>query len=153
MSPERRGKLMIKSNYEYITEHNALNYTEGRGGHHPELIVIHHWGALGQTFEGVLNWFCANPACQTSAHYVAEEGKVACIVDPENTAWHAGRWDYNLKTIGIECRPEATPGDYLTVAELIANLWSTYGVLPLIGHRDVPSVPTGCPGIWNVAKL
>lgn len=153
MSLEQRGKRMSKSNYEYITDYNALNYTEGRNGHHPELIVIHHWGALGQRFENVINWFCENPNVETSAHYVVEAGKVACIVDLDDTAWHAGRWDYNLKSIGIECRPEATDADYMTVAALVADIWRIYGKLPLIGHRDVPNVPTFCPGLWNVERI
>lgn len=144
---------MNNKNYQYITEHDAINYFKGREGERPKIIVIHHWGKLGQSFDNVISWFCDNPNCETSAHYVVEAGKVACIVDLDDTAYHAGDWDYNLKSIGIECRPEATDADYATVAELVADLWETYGKLPLIGHRDVPNVPTGCPGIWDVKRL
>lgn len=143
----------IKSEYQYITNHDALQYTVGRQGQEIRYIVIHHWGNRGQTFEGVLNWFCHNQNCQTSAHYVAEAGKVACIVDLSNTAYHAGNWLYNLQSIGIECRPEATENDYQTVAQLIANLWKAFGKLELIEHRNVPGAMTSCPGIWNLKKL
>ena len=136
--------------YEYITNRNATAYTVGRGGNNIEYIVIHHWGVMGQKFENVVNWFCS-PNCPTSAHYVAEEGRVACLVNLSDTAYHAGNWQANQKSIGIECRPEATEGDYKTVAELVANLWKTYGKLPLKRHKDI--VPTACPGIWNIEKL
>ena len=139
--------------YQYITSRNARNYTYGREGNSIKYIVLHHWGERGQTFDGILKWFCDTPDCSTSAHYVVEENKVACIVDLSNTAWHAGIWAYNLQSIGIECRPEATEGDYRTVAELVAKIWKAYGKLPIIRHRDVPNVYTSCPGIWNVQKL
>lgn len=139
--------------YQYITEHDALNFAEGRQGEKIKYIVIHHWGKMGQRFDNVIDWFCANQTCETSAHYVVEAGKVACIVDPANTAWHAGNWAYNAQSIGIECRPEATDGDYDTTAQLIAELWRTYGKLPLLGHRDVPGVQTACPGGWDLKRL
>lgn len=139
--------------YNYLTQYNAQNYTKGRFGQQITEIIIHHWGVEGQTFEGVLNWFCNNAVCRSSAHYVVEAGRVACIVDCANTAWHASNWDFNLKTIGIECRPEATDGDYETVGELIAAIWKTYGKLPLRKHRDVPGAKTYCPGKWDLQRL
>lgn len=139
--------------YQYITNRNARAFTKGREGKKIKYIVIHHWGAKGQTFDGVMKWFCDNPSCPTSAHYVVEAGKVACIVDLANTAWHAGNWAYNTQSIGIECRPEATDGDYNTVAELIAKIWKRYGKLPLIRHKDVPQVYTACPGDYDIKRL
>src|SRR5688572_19610022 len=86
-------------------------------------ITIHHWGRYGQTFQGVINYLCSpRPANPTSAHYVAVAGRVACIVDPDNAAYHCGVSAGNTGSIGIECRPEATDGDYETVAELIRDL-------------------------------
>lgn len=129
--------------YEYITKFDSPNYNSGRQGHKVKYIVIHHWGADGQSFQGVVSWLCrANGS--SSAHYVVEAGKVACIVSPEDTAWHAGNWNYNLESIGIECRPEMSDGDFATTAELVANIWKDYGKLPIIGHRDI--VATACPG-------
>lgn len=135
--------------FEFITQYNSPNYTEGRNGNTPKYIVVHHWGADGQSFMGVVNWLCRNGG-GSSAHYVLEDGRVACIVDPEDTAWHAGNWDYNLVSIGIECRPEMTAGDLRTLAELIAEIWKVYGKLPIIGHKDI--VATACPGRYY-AKL
>ena len=130
----------------------AVNYTPGRQGRKITAIAIHHWGSLGQTHDGVVNWFC-NPAqgAQTSAHFVVSGGRVHCIVSPADTAWHAGNWEANLTTIGIECRPEATDADYKTAAELVRWLWSKYGDLPLKPHKAFTS--TACPGRWDLARL
>ena len=119
------------------------NYNIGRAEKTIDYIVIHHWGNEGQSFSGVISWLCRNDG-DSSAHYVVQNGRVECIVNPNDTAWHAGNWNYNLKTIGIECRPEMTNGDFDTTARLIANLWKMYGKKPIIGHRDI--VPTACPG-------
>lgn len=139
--------------YTYFSEYNAKCFTKGRGGKAIKYIIIHHWGKRGQSFEGVLSWFCASPKCETSAHYVIEAGRVACLVSPSDTAYHAGNWAYNEVSIGLECRPEASEGDYITTAKLISELWRVYGKLPLIGHKDVPRVSTACPGVWDTKKL
>ena len=119
------------------------NYNIGRAEKPIDYIVIHHWGHEGQSFSGVVCWLCRMNG-DSSAHYVVQGGRVECIVNPNDTAWHAGNWNYNLRTIGIECRPEMTDGDFDTTARLIANLWKMYGKKPIIGHRDI--IPTACPG-------
>ncbi len=136
-----------KMSYNYDTSHSSPHYTAGREGNTPDGIVIHHWGSSGQTHDGVVAYLCiSRPANPTSAHYVVSAGRVSCIVDPDNTAYHAGNWSANLTKIGIECRPEMTSEDMTTVAELIADIRNTYGNLPLSGHCDWQS--TACPGNW-----
>ena len=134
--------------YEYITKYDSPNYSKGRPQGKPAFIVIHHWGADGQKFQNVVNYLCRKNG-NSSAHYIVESGKVACIVDPENRAWHAGTGG-NPRGIGIECRPECTQGDLETVAELIADLRKTYGNLPLYPHKKF--MATACPGRYE-AKL
>ena len=130
----------------------AVKYTLGRQGRKVVDIVCHHWGLDGQTHDGVVDWFC-NPAkgARTSAHFVVSAGRVHCIVSPSDTAWHAGDWDENLQSIGIECRPEATAADYATVAELVRWLRTKYGNLPLRPHKQF--YPTDCPGRWDLTRL
>lgn len=135
--------------YEYITKYDSPNYTEGRQGNKISEIVIHHWGIDGQSFNDVVNWLCRKNG-DSSAHYVIEGGKVACLVDCADTAWHAGNFAHNLKSIGIECRPEMSAQDLETVCELVADLYEVYGVLPIVGHKDVSA--TSCPGRYY-AKL
>lgn len=130
----------------------AVKYTRGRQGRQIKDIVIHWWGVDGQTHDDVVDWFC-NPAkgAQTSAHFVVSAGRVHCIVSPSDTAWHTGDWDENLRSIGIECRPEATAADYATVAELVRWLRTRYGNLPLRPHKQF--YPTDCPGRWDLSRL
>jgi len=113
-------------------------------------IVIHHWGSLGQTHDGVVNFFVNGPGT-TSAHFVVSAGRIDCLVSPLDAAWHSGNAVGNATTIGIECRPEATDADYATVAELVAWLRSEYGDLPLTPHRQWQS--TACPGVWNLDRI
>ena len=134
--------------YEYITKFTSPN--QNARNSRIKSITIHHWGSRGQKFDNVVHWLCQKRA-GTSAHYVVEAGKVACIVDPDRRAWHAGNSRGNHESIGIECRPEATDGDYATVAALIADLRAVYGNLPLKRHRDWTA--TACPGVWDIQKL
>ena len=115
-----------------------------------ESITIHWWGSYGQTHEGVVNFFVNGPGT-TSAHFVASDGKVHCLVDPWDAAWHAGNPIGNASSIGIECRPEGTDGDYQTVAELIAWLRAEYGDLPLVPHNQWQA--TQCPGTYDLDRL
>lgn len=133
---------------QYITSHDSPNfgYPMGvRGQNRPEKIVIHHWGSDRSTFAGSISWLC-NPASEVSAHFVASAGKVACLVNLTDAAWHAGESWHNQHSIGIECNPRCSDDDMQTVAILVAGLWKIYGKLPVIGHRDV--VSTNCPGRW-----
>ena len=134
--------------YEYITKFTSPN--QNARNSRIKSITIHHWGSRGQKFDNVVHWLCQKRA-GTSAHYVVEAGKVACIVDPDRRAWHAGNSRGNHESIGIECRPEATEGDYATVAALVADLRAVYGNIPLKRHRDWTS--TACPGVWDIAKI
>lgn len=130
--------------YEYITKYDSPNYSPGRPAGAPNVIVIHYWDdpAKKPRFQGVVNWLC-RPNGTSSAHYVAEAGKVACLVAPRDRAWHAGPLG-NPRGIGIECNPRMSKGDLETVAELIANLRKTYGNLPLQPHKKYMN--TSCPG-------
>lgn len=134
--------------YEYITKFTSPN--QNARNTQVKSLTIHHWGSRGQKFDNVVHWLCQKRA-GTSAHYVVEAGRVACIVDPDRRAWHAGNSRGNHESIGIECRPEATEGDYATVAALIADLRAVYGNLPLYPHRHWTS--TACPGVWDLKKL
>lgn len=115
-------------------------------------IIIHHWGATGQTHGGVVNFFVNGPG-NTSAHFVSSgAGGTHCLVNPDDAAWHAGNAEGNRTKIGIECRPEADESDYREVANLIAWLRQTFNLpLPLSPHRDWQA--TACPGKWDLAKL
>ena len=126
------------------------NRVWNRGARKVSSITIHHWGNKGQQFDTVRDFLCTNNV-PTSAHYVVQDGLVACIVSPDDCAFHAGNAEGNTNSIGIECRPEATDGDYATVAELIAYLRGIYGDIPLRPHNYWYA--TACPGDYNLSRL
>lgn len=123
------------------------NYTHGREGLEPDRIVIHHWGADGQSHDGVVDFFTRGPGSGTSAHYVVSADRITQICHDYDTAYHAGNWTVNLRSIGIECRPEASDADVRTVAELVRRIRSEWGPLPLSVHSDY--YPTACPGRYR----
>lgn len=128
----------------YITRYDSPNYWDGQNS--PQEVVLHHWGADGQSFSGVVNWLC-NPRSKVSAHYVVGGNDCACIVNEGDAAWHAGSAWHNRHSIGIEARPEMDATTYKTVIETVAMIYKHVGrVLPVIGHRDI--VSTACPGRW-----
>lgn len=144
--------------YEFVTQHNATFYHDRPAGHQYAGIAIHWWGdpADRPTFDGTINYLVYGGAKNSaSVHYVAEAGKVACLLDPDTQlSWGqgdgAGGYGNNF-FISIECNPRASNEDYQTVAELIAELRATYGPLPLKPHRAFTS--TQCPGVWDLARL
>lgn len=142
--------------YQYLTQYDAACLTPGRP-YGIDAITIHWWDdpAAHPTFDGVIGGFVSG-ARKTSAHYVAEAGRVACLVDPDDRAWACGdgvdvNSGGNDRSISIECNPRQSDGDYDTIAQLIADLRATYGDLPLYPHRHWSA--TGCPGTYDLARL
>lgn len=119
------------------------NYSNGRPAGDPNEIIIHHWGSDGQRHQNVVDYLCNPKNHGASAHYVVSEGRVTQLVSDADRAWHAGPGG-NPRGIGIECRPEANPGDIATVQKLIAAIRAEHGNLPIRGHRDY--MQTACPG-------
>jgi len=112
--------------------------------------TIHHWGSFGQTHDGVNNFFVNGPG-GTSAHFNVSGGRINCLVNPWDAAWHAGNALGNRTSVGFECRPEGSDADYAAVAETLAFMNATYGKKPLRPHNYW--YPTACPGAWDLARL
>jgi len=134
---------------------NLVRNITGNQGFHsitPKAIVIHWWDDPSKrpTLEGVVSWF-HNPESEVSAHYVVSGNIVVQMVDENQRAWHA--MSANDYAIGIEVDPRVPDGTYDTTAELIRNIWSRYGRLPIMRHRDVPGVSTNCPGTLDVELI
>lgn len=145
--------------YQYITHIDSPNYTPAAqvarvfgiarsvGG-----FTYHWWGdpATRPTFDGVVSWLC-RPGGGSSAHYVVEAGRVACIVSPLDAAWHSGNARGNATTVGIEMNPRASDGDYQTAAELSAQLIDAFGDQLKYRHSDWSA--TQCPGNYDVNRI
>ena len=147
--------------YNYITKHNSPNYTPASQAQRVwgmprkvEGITIHHWGDPNQNpqFQNIVNYLCRSGG-NTSAHYVATgtNRQVACIVSPDDGAWHGGTAWSNARTIGIELDPRARDEDYDVAAELVADIRSAYGDVPIYWHSYF--VATACPGRWSPERL
>ena len=126
------------------------NYTNAnRGGADIDKIVIHV--AEGSS-SAAINWF-QNPRANASAHYVVDgKGDEAQCVKNEDIAWHAGWWETNERSIGIEHagyvhNPRSfTSRMYRSSARLSAHLCRRFNIPVdrryIIGHNEVP----GCRG-------
>lgn len=110
-------------------------------------VTVHWWGdpSTGPSFGGVASYL-SRQGGDTSAHFVVEAGRAACLVSPQDAAWHAGNATGNATTIGIECNPRCSEADLQSLVELIAWLESEYGSLNVYGHHDWTT--TTCPGVY-----
>lgn len=147
--------------YKYITQHDSPNYTPAAEAQATygmkraiEGITIHWWGdpKTNPLFDSIWKYLC-RAGGNTSAHFVATGTgrQVACIVNPGDVAWHSGSAWGNARTIGIELDPRARPEDYDVAAELVADIRSAYGDVPIYWHSYF--TPTACPGRWDPDKL
>jgi N-acetylmuramoyl-L-alanine amidase len=129
----------------------SCNYTTStrETSHDIRKIVIH---VAEGSYSGTISWL-ENCAAQASAHYVVNrEGRVAQCVRNEDIAWHAGWWDTNTHSIGIEHagyvdNPEWFTGSmYHASAKLSAWCCKEHKIpidrKHIIGHDEVP----GCSG-------
>ena len=135
----------------------ASNYTVGRDGQGVELIVD-HWTVV--MFEGAIRRF-QNPASILSAHYViGSDGRIAQLVSEDDTAYHAGVFSVNQRSIGIEheAGPAMPPSDalYAASARLHADIAARYGLGLEVGATVLPHhaiVPTECPGTLDLDRI
>lgn len=133
------------------------NHNEGREGNKVE-IIVDHWTVV--MFEGAVRRF-KDPASRLSAHYIiGQDGRIAQLVSEDDTAYHAGRYDVNLRSIGIEheASPAMAPTEALYAASvrLHREIADRYGLALAVGstvlpHRSV--VPTECPGTLDLDRI
>lgn len=129
------------------------NYTHygstSRGIHY---VVIHD---IEGTAAGAISWFKSS-ASHVSAHYVVDySGAITQMVSDGDIAWHAGNYDYNTHSIGIEHAGYAykdywTEAEYVHSAALTRWICLTYGIpmdrSHIIGHVEVPLATHTDPG-------
>ncbi len=120
-----------------------------------KFIVLHHNAGVGLTTQ---DCFRVWQTRESSAHYQVEaSGRVGQLVGDGDTAWHAGDWDANLQSIGIEHANVSGPPGWgvsgQTVesgAHLVAALCVRFGLgRPQWGVNVFPHshfTRTACPG-------
>jgi N-acetylmuramoyl-L-alanine amidase len=127
------------------------HFTSGRSGSKIQHIVI-HYNAGDLTTEGCYSVWQTREA---SAHYQVESsGRIGQLVWDKDTAWHAGNWAENCKSIGIE-HANKSDGTVSAAclengAHLVAALCRLYGLgrpewgVNVFPHKKFSS--TSCPG-------
>lgn len=129
-----------------LTKH----FTPGRDGKSISSVVL-HYNDGDLSIDGCYDTWQTR---QASAHYqVQSDGLIGQLVWDGNTAWHAGDWDANCRSIGIE---HANRGDSLTDeciesgAHLVAAICTYYKLgRPQWGVNVFPHnhfSNTDCPG-------
>jgi N-acetylmuramoyl-L-alanine amidase len=135
---------------------STANYTaSNRPSTYPvELVVIH---VTQETFADTISLF-KDPAHAAASHYVVRsaDGAVDQCVREHDVAWHAGNWDYNTRSIGIEHEGWVDQPSYFTAAlyhasaALTAEICDKYGIPKdrnhIIGHSQVPGTDHTDPG-------
>src|SRR5919108_5263240 len=84
---------------EWLGPVPGTNYDTGRGGKRIDFIV-EHWTAA--TLDSAFARFM-DPRSVLSAHYlIGRDGRIIQLVSEDDTAFHAGDYDANQRSIGIE---------------------------------------------------
>ncbi|MFF1697622.1 N-acetylmuramoyl-L-alanine amidase [Streptomyces sp. NPDC058257] len=135
---------------------STSNYTvANRPSTYPVDYVIVH--VTQETYADTLAIF-QNSAKKVSSHYVvrSKDGHIAQCVRERNVGWHAGNWDYNTRSIGIEHEGWVDQPEYFTdamyeqSAQLTSAICDTYGIPKdrkhIIGHVEVPGTDHTDPG-------
>jgi hypothetical protein len=129
------------------------HFTAGRSGAKIDKIVIHHMATTN--FDSVPSIWQTR---QVSAHYgIGKNGEIHAYVDENNTAWHAGNWEANISSIGIEhCNSTGEPAwgiNQATIdasAKLCADIAKRYGLGKLVPNKNLfphsHFSATACPG-------
>ena len=130
---------------------NKGNFSESnRKSSDIDTLVIHYTGNDGDTAENNGNYF-KNNVVETSAHYFVDDTTVVRSVADKNIAWHAGDWNINCRSIGIEIAGSTTECKGKTLENVIAltkELMKKYNISKerVIRHYDANGKL--CPAFW-----
>lgn len=137
------------------------NFSQGREGEHIEL-VVDHW-TVGNAASAIARFKNPDPAQvggRASAHYIVHvDGSLTQMVNESDTAWHAGDFTANLRSVGIEWEGgpgrDFTDAQYATGARLHRDLAGRHRI-PLDAQHVRPHraiVATQCPGTLDLARI
>lgn len=136
---------------------HSNNFELGRRGNKVSMIIIHWIVGTLKSCDATFN----NPNRGASAHYGIGGNEVHQYVTEQDTAYHAGSFDVNLKSIGIE--HEGGPSipiiesTYQSSIELVAELCKRYKIPAnrdhIKMHREVSRTGTQCPGTLDIDRI
>lgn len=164
--PQEKGPEAAKADYSGAkwSAANKANYTNADRPHSDPIkkVIIH---TMQGSYSGTKSWF-KNANSEVSAHYIirSKDGEITQMVHDEDIGWHAGNWDVNVESIGIEHEgyidnPKKwfTNKMYESSAKLVASICDRYGIPVdrdhIIGHAEVPGADHTDPGKgWDWSK-
>jgi hypothetical protein len=134
-------------------------FTPGRGGLTVQTRLEHTTvGTMAATIK-----IFRSSSRRVSAHFVIGlDGRIVQCVDTDDTAWHAGDWATNLRSIGIEHVDDGaywdalrTDAEYAASARVQAWVGAAYGleasVATMQPHRLFTA--TACPDALDVPRI
>lgn len=144
----------------------SSNWDTGRGGNKVSGIVLHTMVGTTASAQSRFN----DPSSQVSVHYgVSLDGSITQWVEEPNTAYQAGNYAVNQKTIGIEHEDNGnandsvrTAAEYESSSDLVADICRRYGISCDTSHiflhknvidRSVYPGGTACPDGLDTNKI
>lgn len=120
---------------------DSRNYTADRQGCAINTIVVHYTGT-GAVAHNNLLYFSRSSAGVSAHYFIDKDGSVRQSVREGDTAWHAGHWQTNLRSIGIEvvsAGEDFTEAQINALTSLVADIRNRYGIAEqsVIRHFDV----------------
>ena len=117
------------------------NYTAGRQGNRISKIVVHYTGTEASAHNNLL-YFSRSSAGASAHYFIDRDGTLRQSVSEGDTAWHAGDWGTNLRSVGIEVvsgGADFTEAQVETLSQLVAEIQGRCGVAAgdVIRHYDV----------------
>jgi N-acetylmuramoyl-L-alanine amidase CwlA len=147
------------------------NFSPGRDGHSmtlaPSYIVLHT--TVGSKQAAIARFVNGDPnqrGGRASAHYIVGlDGSLTQMVREEDAAWHAGNYEINLDSIGIEHEDGGdyngprTDALYAASSQLVREIVARYPKALSIDrahirkHKEVSDAPTACPDALDVDRI
>ncbi len=120
---------------------DSRNYTAGRQGNRISKIVVHYTGTEASAHNNLL-YFSRSSAGASAHYFIDRDGTLRQSVSEGDTAWHAGDWGTNLRSVGIEVvsgGADFTEAQVETLSQLVAEIRGRCGVAAgdVIRHYDV----------------
>ncbi len=126
---------------EEFIQCDSRNYTAGRQGNRISKIVVHYTSTEASAHNNLL--YFSRSSVGASAHYfIDRDGTLRQSVSEGDTAWHAGDWGTNLRSVGIEVvsgGADFTEAQVEALSQLVTEIRGRCGVAAgdVIRHYDV----------------
>ncbi len=137
------------------------NYTKGRNTKISEICI--HYMAGNCTIEGCGSIW-QTPGRNGSSNYgIGGDGRIACYVDEDNTAWCNSNWLSNCRSVSIEVANKSSKDSTVTdfalnsLIKLVADIAKRNNMGKLVKGKNVTwhsmYVATSCPGVYLLSKM